>query len=210
MLTGPDAVELIVPSYRSPTAWPGARIVRQELFASEVVRVREVPVTQPMRTAVDLAMHLPVPDAVAVLDGACRLGGVRKSALDRELRRLGRPKTTRIANLIDPKRASVYESLFFVILFCARVALPVAQFEVRRDGAFIARVDFAWPHRRVIVEIDGFAYHSDRAAFQSDRTKQNALVNAGWRVLRFTVADLLLRPGAVIAEVRRALGRPSA
>ena len=208
LLNPPTVIELIVPRRRKPTPWPGARLIRPQLHSSEIVRIREVPVSKPMRTAVDLALHLPAPDALAVLDGACRLGGVPTRALRRELRRLGRPKPALLADLVNPARASVYESLFFWLMHKAQIPEPRCQFEIRRGMVLIARADFAWASRRVIVEIDGFAYHSDRTAFQDDRRRQNALVNAGWRVLRFTTADLLLRPDKVIAEVRAALRLP--
>ena len=207
LLHPPSAIELVVPRRRCPTPWPGARITRTQLHSSEIVRIRDVPVTKPMRTAVGLALHLPVPDALAVLDGACRLGGVPAGQLRRELKTLG-PKGALIADLVNPARASVYESLFFFLMYKAVMPMPRCQFEVRRGMVLIARADFAWVKRRVIVEIDGFKYHSDRAAFQEDRRRQNALVNAGWRVLRFTTADLLLRPDKVIAEVRAALRLP--
>ena len=181
LLTPPAEIELVVPRRRMPTPWPGARIIRPQLHSSEIARDRDVPVTKPMRTAVDLALQLPIPDALAVLDGACRLGGVREGELRRELRWLRRPKAALIAELVNPERASVYESLFFWLLYQAQMPMPRCQFEVRRGAVFIARADFAWASRRVIVEIDGFSYHSDRAAFQEDRRRQNALVNAGWR-----------------------------
>jgi very-short-patch-repair endonuclease len=208
LLNPPTSIELVVPRRRKPTPWPGARIIRPQLHSSEIVRIRDVPATKPLRTAVDLALHLPIADALAVLDGACRLGGVSTRALRRELRLLGRPKAALLADLVNPARASVYESLFFWLMHQAQIPEPRCQFEVRRGMVLIARADFAWASRRVIVEVDGYKYHSDRAAFQEDRTRQNALVNAGWRVLRFTVADLLLRPGKVIAEVRAALRLP--
>jgi very-short-patch-repair endonuclease len=40
-----------------------------------------------------------------------------------------------------------------------------------------------------------------------DAVRQNALVNDGWTVLRFTYHRLIREPDAVIAEVRRALRR---
>jgi very-short-patch-repair endonuclease len=58
---------------------------------------------------------------------------------------------------------------------------------------------------RLVIEIDGFAYHGDRDRFQRDRTRQNRLVAAGWTVLRFTWADLRHRPGQFVAAVRAAL-----
>jgi very-short-patch-repair endonuclease len=80
------------------------------------------------------------------------------------------------------------------------VALP--------DGG-VAVVDAALPHLRIAVEIDGRAFHSDAAAFQRDRTRQNALVAAGWTVLRFTWSDLVHRPDLIVATVLAAAARAS-
>jgi very-short-patch-repair endonuclease len=57
----------------------------------------------------------------------------------------------------------------------------------------------------LIVEIDGFAYHSDSMAYVRDRQRQNRIVLDGWRVLRFAATELTSRPRAVVAEVRAAL-----
>ena len=162
----------------------------------------------PSLTAVDLALYLPLADAVAALDGACRSGALTVSILRHQLRLLGRPKAALVADLVSPLRASVYESLFFVLMFQARVATPTCQYEVRRHGVLLGRPDFAWVSRRLIVEIDGFGPHSSLAAFIDDRRRQNRLTNAGWRVLRFAPIDLLTRPREVVAEVRAALALP--
>ena len=66
-------------------------------------------------------------------------------------------------------------------------------------------LDVAFPIRRVAVEVDGWAWHQDRKAFQNDRQRQNCLVLAGWTLLRFTWYDLTYRPAQVIAEIRAAL-----
>ncbi len=204
-----DALDVVVPPNRHPTPWPGTRIRRQPLSAEDVVRLRGVAVTRPMRTALGLALDLPLVEGLAVLDGACYLGGISESALRRELLRLGQPKPATLAKLVNGARASVYESLFYWLMNRARVPAPQCQLTiVRRDGVRVARADFGWPKRRLVVEIDGYKYHSDKAAFEADRRRQNALVNAQWRVLRFTPSDLLLRPDAVVAEVRIALTLP--
>jgi len=69
------------------------------------------------------------------------------------------------------------------------------------------RVDVGFPVQRVAVEIDGWAWHSDSERFRQDRQRQNAMVNAGWRVLRFTWHDLAEQPDAVIDQIRRELAR---
>lgn len=74
----------------------------------------------------------------------------------------------------------------------------------------VAVVDVAFPDMRLAVEVDGRAWHSDAKRFQSDRSRQNQLVRAGWTVLRFTWADLTDRPDRVIHEIRECVYRLSA
>jgi very-short-patch-repair endonuclease len=66
-------------------------------------------------------------------------------------------------------------------------------------------VDLAFPGSRLVVEIDGRRHHSDAQAFEADRRRQNDLVLAGWRVLRFTWRMLEDEPAAVVAAIRSAL-----
>ncbi|GGF24006.1 type IV toxin-antitoxin system AbiEi family antitoxin domain-containing protein [Williamsia phyllosphaerae] len=68
-------------------------------------------------------------------------------------------------------------------------------------------VDIVFDTDRVLVEIDGMAFHSDALAFQHDRTRQNILVANGWTILRFTWADLTQRPQYVVSQIRSALAR---
>jgi very-short-patch-repair endonuclease len=77
-----------------------------------------------------------------------------------------------------------------------------------RRGYLVAgyELDIAFPTERVAIEIDGWAWHSDAQRFQRDRQRQNALVLAGWTLLRFAWHDLAHRPAQVIADIRDALG----
>jgi len=78
---------------------------------------------------------------------------------------------------------------------------------VLRDsrGLPIAELDFAFPHLRLCVEIDGREAHSGAIAFERDRRRQNALVLDGWTVLRFTWHQIVHEPEWVIAQVRAAM-----
>jgi very-short-patch-repair endonuclease len=67
-------------------------------------------------------------------------------------------------------------------------------------------LDIAFRLQRLAIEIDGWAFHSDSAAFQRDRIRQNVL-SASWTVLRYTWRDLTERPGDVIAEIRALVDR---
>ena len=55
------------------------------------------------------------------------------------------------------------------------------------------------------IETDGWAFHSDQAAFQGDRERQNNIALLGWQVLRFTWLDLIEYPQRVIAVIRSAI-----
>ena len=66
-------------------------------------------------------------------------------------------------------------------------------------GRFVGRADLYYPSARLVIEYDG-ANHRERLV--QDNRRQNALVDSGYRVLRFTAAD---RPEIVTALVRRAL-----
>lgn len=68
-------------------------------------------------------------------------------------------------------------------------------------------IDVAFVARRLAVEVDGWAWHSDVDRFTYDRRRQNALILAGWTVLRFTWHDLTSRPQTVIAQIKAAVQR---
>jgi very-short-patch-repair endonuclease len=57
----------------------------------------------------------------------------------------------------------------------------------------------------VIVEVDGERAHAGRVAFVRDRQRQNALIAAGYLVLRFTWWDITEHPQTEVASIRRTL-----
>ena len=65
-------------------------------------------------------------------------------------------------------------------------------------------VDLLWPAGRVVVEIDGYGYHSSRAAFSADRTRDYELTLSGYLVLRLP-HDFVVEDVALAAERVRAL-----
>jgi very-short-patch-repair endonuclease len=72
------------------------------------------------------------------------------------------------------------------------------------DGRFVGRADLYYPRARLVLEYDG-GKHRDRLA--EDNRRQNLLVNAGFRLLRFTAGDIYGRPEVIESQVRGALMR---
>jgi len=66
-------------------------------------------------------------------------------------------------------------------------------------------VDALWPAQRLVVEMDSFAFHRHRAAFERDRARDAALQAAGYRVIRITHRRLEQEPGAVATQLRALL-----
>ena len=66
-------------------------------------------------------------------------------------------------------------------------------------------VDLLWRAQRLIVEVDGFAFHASRAAFERDRLRDANLLAAGYRVIRITWRRLTREPEAVVAALAAAL-----
>lgn len=69
------------------------------------------------------------------------------------------------------------------------------------------KVDAVWPEQRLAVELDGWAYHHDRAAFEEDRVRSARLLAAGWAQVRFTHAHVVDRPRWVADTLRTLLAR---
>jgi very-short-patch-repair endonuclease len=62
-------------------------------------------------------------------------------------------------------------------------------------------VDFVWRDRRLIVEVDGYAYHREPWRFERDRENDVTLTVSGWRVMRFTWRKIKERASWVAAAI---------
>lgn len=61
---------------------------------------------------------------------------------------------------------------------------------------------------RIVVELDGFAYHSGRAEYREDRRRDRELLRQGYLVLRFTFEDVMRDPEMVVRAVVAVLANP--
>lgn len=208
LLRPPAALHLTVPAEQGRTRrLPGVVVHRS---GGEVTTIDGVlGATSTCRTALDLAGTLPQLEAVVAVDSALRARSVRLADLKQALcarRTWDRaPHAARVLALASPLSGSVAETWARVLFAMAGLPAPVEQLGVRLEGVGEVRADFAWPACRLIVEIDGYEFHSGREVFVQDRRRQNALMLAGWTVLRFTMDDLRVYPDRIVTQVRAAV-----
>jgi very-short-patch-repair endonuclease len=168
-----------------------------------------IPVTAPARTLLDFAsqgttgeIELAVaeayahklvtePELKAAIGRALRRPGA--SVLRAELKREGGPQWTQ----------SEAERRMLRLIRAAGLPLPRTQLRIAGWPA-----DFVWVEQRLIVEVDGYAFHSHRRAFERDRRRDQTHMTAGYIVLRFTWRQMQEEPFVVIATIARALGSP--
>ena len=64
--------------------------------------------------------------------------------------------------------------------------------------------DAVWRDARLIVELDGYATHGTRRAFERDRARDRRLTVRGWRTMRVTSPDLTAELAAELLSSLRA------
>ena len=100
------------------------------------------------------------------------------------------------------------ESRLRMVLVLGGLPRPKAQVSIHdRWGRFVGRPDLYYEQHRLGIEYDG-GFHRD--ALAEDNRRQNRLLNAGVRLLRFTGTDVLGNPESVVSQVRAMLAEPGA
>lgn len=105
--------------------------------------------------------------------------------------------------LIRSGAGSVGELRFQAILTRAGITGWSANARVRLPDGSFARADILFAEIKLVVEVDGWSAHGSKDAFQRDRERQNRLIAAGYRVLRFTWQDINERPDHCADQVRQ-------
>jgi very-short-patch-repair endonuclease len=198
----PGIVDVTVSQRRCPGLRPKVRVRRRDLHPEDRTRRRGLAVTARPLTVLEAAVALGPPGG-ELLDRALQRGVGFEDVYRAHCRNLGRygsPEAARLLVAAADRAASAAERLVIKLL---RTAGLTGWEHGHWVGGY--ELDFAFLEQRVAIEVDGWAWHSDVDRFRHDRQRQNALVLAGWTILRFTWHDLTRRPEAVVAEIRAAL-----
>jgi hypothetical protein len=199
--TPQESPELLLPSGTTFERRAGV-FLRSGLQPGERTTRSGFAVTTLGRTVLDVVPRLGFEDAVALVDRALDRGWQpQPSTWTRRTGRLLRP----LLAVADRRSESPLETRVRLIFVAAGVPPEALQYEVLDStGWLIARLDMAWPSARLAVEVDGRAYHDSVPAVYRDRARANKLATRGWRILRFTWADLQ-HSEWIVAQVRAAL-----
>jgi very-short-patch-repair endonuclease len=177
----------------------------RRLEKRDVRRLDGIPVTTPARTLLDLAAVVSLDAFERALAEAEARQLVRERDLAEVLSRNGGRRGAGVlrAFLVGEGAALQRSGAERRLLTLVRAAgLPAPELNVRL-GRF--EVDLLWRAGRPIVEVDGYAFHGGRAAFERDRRRDAELQAEGLKVMRVTWRQLAGEPDAVVTRLTRAL-----
>src|SRR5262245_8718303 len=200
----PSLPEVLTARHRRPE---GVAVRRcRAIDRRDATEWRGVPVTTVPRTLVDLAATLEPPDLARAFHEANVRHHVKPCAVERVLsRRHNWPGARELRRVVcgdEPITLSRLESSFIALLRRARLPLP----ETNRpaNGRYL---DCRWPDRRLTVELDGYAYHATRHAWERDIDRERQTRARGDEFRRYTWRDVAEDPGQMLEDLRALLSR---
>lgn len=205
------AVRIDVSVSRNRRGAAGVRTHRpRSLEARDTTRHEGIPITFIARTLLDLAatarpreldralaqaQHLRIYDHAAIEDVIDRANGHR-----------GRAKLARATQREPALTRSELEDRFLDLVDAAGLPRPRVNSSLEALDHGRIEVDFHWPKHNLIIETDGHESHGTQAAFRQDRRRDAALTAAGYRVVRFTWADVTQDTERVQSRLKKLLG----
>ena len=200
-----EPIEITIPRDLPIRSRVGARVRRAALSEADVIMREGLRTTCALRTACDLGSRRDLVEAVVGVDMALHAGLVTLAQLESYVvANSGTKGIRRLRYAIkwaEPGAESPMETRLRMELVRARLPRPLVQAELSSArGEFLGRVDLYYPDRRLAIEYDGINH---RERLEADMRRQNAILNAGFHLLRFTAPDLRQR-GSVAAQVRQA------
>ena len=201
-----DPIEIVVPVGSGVRSRAELSVRYCEISRNDISTVRGLRATTLRRTLVDLCLRLPAVEALVAIDMAVAASLTDPAGLLRYAAasngRAGARRLRSLAALAAPAESPMETRLRW-LLIQAGLPHPEVQTDLRDSNEqFVGRADLYYPSARLVLEFDG-GNHRERLV--EDDRRQNLLINAGFRLLRFTAADIHRQPDVVVAQVRMAL-----
>jgi len=203
-----DPIQVTVPKECGSSYRSGLAVRRAPVPAADVVERKGMPATTILRTLLEIAEARSPIEPVVVFDMALRAALVTPHQLaalaaDRAGLKYAK-RLRRLVDLADHRSESPMESRLRTILVLSGVPRPELQVDLFDQlGNHLGRADLYYPDQRLVIEFDGATH---RHSLVEDNRRQNRILAAGYRLLRFTAADLR-NQAAVAAQVRAEIQR---
>ena len=172
----------------------------------DFTRKDDLPITTPARTLLDLAPLLTNHALERAIADAMVLKLVNERHLNQVIARSGRhPGAAKLRRALQEGPGltrSEIERILRRLLKQAGLPQPLTNYETP-----YGEVDFYFPSKNVVIEVDGRGPHGTPRAFERDRKKRSELAAAGYLVLQFSDKQLVDDPYWIVAEVAEALTR---
>jgi very-short-patch-repair endonuclease/predicted transcriptional regulator of viral defense system len=186
---------------------PDVRAHRIErLEPDERTVLHGLPITTPARTILDLARTADAAELEQAIAMAEREGLATREEFGRLMDRYPRrPGTAAVRELLARDSGVVLtrsEAEALMVALFRKAGLRMPEVNVKLRGF---EVDFVWRAEKLVVEVDGAAFHTSTRSFESDRRRDAMLAAAGFRVIRVTWRQLVEEPEAVIVRIAQAL-----
>ncbi|BEP12119.1 DUF559 domain-containing protein [Acidothermaceae bacterium B102] len=207
----PEPVDVIADQSWRPGYRKVLRPHRAPLPAGDVMTVKGILCTTPLRTAYDLARGPDLREAVVAVDALLHKGLITLDDLAQFAAGRSWPdgaRLGRVLELADAGAESPQESrLRLVLVLDGGLPRPETQIVARDvDGRFVARLDMGYRlRRRAGIEYDG-KHHAQPDQRLRDHRRHNRLVRAGWPTLYCSAEDIACRRSTIIREVREEAG----
>lgn len=159
---------------------------RPSLLSSDVTTRLNIPLTQPVRTFLDLATVTGPKTVERAINEADKLDVIDADSLRRALAdHAGEPGVRPLRHILDKHTFRLsddeLERLFRPIAAEAGLPVPLTK---QRVNEF--EVDFFWPDLGLVVETDGWRYHRTPSAQTRDALRFQVHTAAGLTPLRFS------------------------
>jgi very-short-patch-repair endonuclease len=202
------AIHVTVPRRRKPAVTGVVVHLTRQMTSGDWTIKDGIPVTSVARTLLDLAGVVSQRELIKAIEQAEKRRIFDLRAVHELLARSkGRKGATALRDALaelygePPDTRSPLEDEFRD--FCRERQIPAPQLNVVIAGFC---VDAAWPHHRVVVELDSRAHHTGIHAFEEDRKRDAKLQVAGHRIVRVTRRRLRHEADDLEGDLRRLLG----
>ncbi len=196
--------------YADDVTWHESYLLDEQ----SITEIEGVPVTTAARTVLDLAGVLDANALERVVDDVLRRRLATVTSLVALLERLGpmRRGATAMQAVLDARIGAAIpesdlETQFAQLAREHGLPTPVAQFPVSAPDGRRLRIDFAYPDRRVGIELLGAQFHAGPDQWRADTERLGLLAALGWHMLSFSYDQVMQQAAIVVRAIEMALSR---